>query len=91
MDTIIFDSEVKFRKYLIKNSENISNIIIFEDSLDNTIFFYSFTTNNLILASKNSLNNNFEYYLKIYKKIITKLNLNIEYETKNPKVLKLNK
>lgn len=89
MDTIIFDSEVKFRKYLIKNSENISNIIIFEDSLDNTIFFYSFTTNNLILASKNSLNNNFEYYLKIYKKIITKLNLNIEYETKNPKVLKL--
>lgn len=91
MDTIIFDSEVKFRKYLIKNSENISNIIIFEDSLDNTIFFYSFTTNNLILASKNSLNNNFEYYLKIYKKIITKLNLNIEYNSKNPKVLKLSK
>lgn len=91
MNTIIFDSEIKFRKYLIKNSEDIISIILFEDKLDNTIFFYCFMNNNLILASKNSSINNFEYYLEIYMKLIVKLNLYIEYNTKNPKVLKLRK
>ena len=37
MNTIVFDSELKFRKYLIKNSSNIIYVILLEDKLDNTI------------------------------------------------------
>lgn len=89
MNTIIFDSELKFRKYLIKNSSNIIYVILLEDKLDNTIFFYSLTKDNYIIASKELLSDNYDYYSKIYIKLVNKLNLDIEYTTKNPKSLKL--
>ena len=87
MNTIIFDSELKFRQYLIKYSKNINNMIILEDKLDNIIYFYGFTCDDLIIATKESSLKNFEYYTKIYKK----LGLDIEYNQANPKVLKLTK
>lgn len=89
MNTIIFDSELKFRKYLIKNSSNIIYVILLEDKLDNTIFFYSLTKDNYIIASKELLSDNYDYYSKIYIKLVNKLNLDIEYTTNNPKSLKL--
>ena len=91
MNTIIFDSELKFRQYLIKYSKNINNMIILEDKLDNIIYFYSFTCDDLIIATKESSLKNFEYYTKIYKKLTKKLGLDIEYNQANPKVLKLTK
>ncbi len=91
MNTIIFDCEFKFRQYLIKYSKNINNMVILEDKLDSVIFFYSFTDDNLILASRESSLKSFEYYNKIYRKLTKKLGLDIEYNTTNPKVLKLTK
>lgn len=89
MNTIIFDSELKFRKYLIKNSSNIIYVILLEDKLDNTIFFYSLTKDNYIIASKHSSITDFDYFYKIYQKLMKKLELNIEYTSNNPKSLKL--
>lgn len=89
MNTIIFDSELKFRKYLIKNSSNIIYVILVEDKLDSTIFFYSLTKDNYIIASKELLSDNYDYYSKIYKKLVNKLNLDIEYTSNKPKSLKL--
>lgn len=89
MNTIVYDSELKFRKYLIKNSDDIINVIILEDKLDNIIYFYSFTNNNFIISSKEYSKEAFEYYSKIYKNLLKKLKLDIEYNSNNPKVLKL--
>lgn len=91
MHTIVFDSEKEFRKYLIKNYKDIINVILLEDKLENIIFFYSFTNNNLIIASKHSSTTDFEFFYKIYQKLIEKLELNIEYTTSDPKCLKLSK
>ena len=38
----IFNSEKDFRKYVIQNRNNISQIIVFEDILDHVVFFYCF-------------------------------------------------
>ena len=91
MHTIVFDSEKEFRKYLIKNYKDIINVILLEDKLENIIFFYSFTNNNLIIASKHSSITDFEYFYKIYQKLMEKIELNIEYTTSDPKCLKLSK
>ena len=89
MDTIIFDSELKFRKHLIKNYNDIQNIILFEDRLDDVIYFYCFTNNELILSTKKSSIKDFEYYSNIYQKLFKKYELSIDYKTNNPKTLKL--
>lgn len=91
MNTIIFDSELEFRNYLIENSESIISIMLFEDKLDNVIYFYSFAKNSLIIASKELSIKNYDYYNKKYLKLIKTLNLNIEYTIDSPKVLKLTK
>lgn len=91
MNTIIFDSELEFRNYLIENSESIISIMLFEDKLDNVIYFYSFTKNSLIIATKELSIKNYDYYNKKYLKLIKTLNLNVEYTIDSPKVLKLSK
>lgn len=89
MNTIIFNSELEFRNYLIEHLEDILNVILLEDKLDSVIYFYSFTKNDLLLASKELSIKDFDYYSKKYKKLIKILKLNIDYICDNPKILKL--
>jgi len=77
LKTIILNSEVELRDYVAKSSHNITQIIVFEDALDNTIFFYCFTKNGLIYACKEPSAKKFRYYKKIYKQLAKKLNLHI--------------
>lgn len=72
LNTHILSSELEFRNYIQKDIENIIKIIIFEDILDRTIFFYCFMNNNTIIATKESSLNNFNFYLKLYKNITNK-------------------
>lgn len=85
--SIIFDSELDFRNFLIENSKDIKNIIIYEDNLDKYIYFYSFTINNLLLATKEPITNDFYYYSEIYENLIEKLKISIN--SNKTKVLKL--
>ena len=75
LKTIVFNSELEFRKYVILNSNKSSRIIVFEDVLDNVIFFYSFIKDDLIVSTKERLNNNFSTYRKIYSNLTSKLQL----------------
>ena len=86
MDTFIINSELEFRNYILKYKDYIKKIIVFEDSLDNIVYFYLFT-NNTILATKEK-NSIFEDYIKIY--INLKDDLNFKTCINNQKkVLKL--
>lgn len=91
MNTIIFNSELEFRNYLIEHLEDIINVMVLEDKLDSVIYFYSFTKNDLLLASKELSIKDFDYYSKKYKKLIKILKLNIDYINDDPKILKLTK
>lgn len=91
MNTIIFNSELEFRNYLIEHLEDILNVILLEDKLDSVIYFYSFTKNDLLLSSKELSIKDFDYYSKKYKKLIKTLNLSIDYINDDPKILKLTK
>jgi hypothetical protein len=91
MNTIICNSELEFRNYLIEHSDEIINVMVLEDKLDKVIYFYSFTKNSLIIASKEFYPKDFGYYSKKYQKLIKTLGLNIEYIGNNPKILKLKK
>ena len=75
LKTIIFNSELEFREYVIQNSKRISHIIVFEDFLDHTIFFYCFLEGSLIVATKEQSANNFSTYKKIYQQLATELEL----------------
>lgn len=86
MDTFILNSELEFRNYIISFSNEIMKIIIFEDTLDNIIYFYCFTRK-LILATKES-NKPFVDYVSIYTQIKDKLNLKTCIEEQK-KVLRL--
>ena len=72
LNTHILSSELEFRNYIQKDIENIIKIIIFEDILDKTIFFYCFMNNNTIIATKESTLNNFSSYVKLYKDLTNK-------------------
>ena len=86
MDTFIINSELEFRNYILKYKDYIKKIIVFEDSLDNIVYFYLFT-NNTILATKEK-NSIIEDYIKIY--INLKDDLNFKTCINNQKkVLKL--
>ena len=85
MDTFLLDSELNFRDYITKNINKIMKIIIFEDDLDNIIYFYCFCSK-YILATKEN-NKDFNYFLKIYKELNN--NLNFKTIIENKKVLKL--
>ena len=76
MNTIIFKNELLFRISIINNKDIIDKIYVYEDNLDNIIFFYCFTINNTIFAAKETSNNNYSYYQKIYNSIKNELELN---------------
>lgn len=75
LKTIIFNSELEFRKYVILNSNQASRIIVFEDVLDNTIFFYCFIKEDLIVSAKERSANNFSTYREIYSNLASNLQL----------------
>ncbi|MBR3153070.1 MAG: hypothetical protein IKF52_05695 [Clostridia bacterium] len=73
----ILKTEKEFRKFINLNKSSIKQILIFEDLLDHTIFFYCFTKDNLIIATKEHHYTNFLFYLKKYTKIAKKLNFSV--------------
>ena len=73
---IIFDSELEFRKYVIQYSKELRRIIIFEDTLDEFIFFYCFMKDNTIVATKELSTKNFSSFKSSYLQLVTKLNCN---------------
>lgn len=77
IQTIILNSELELRKYVTLHPNAITQIIVFEDALDQTIFFYCFTKIGLIYACKEPSAKKFRYYKKIYKKLAKKINLHI--------------
>ena len=66
MKTIILENELFFRNYLLEKINKITKIYITYDSLDNTIYFYSFM-DNILIATKENINNT-NYFL-IYQKL----------------------
>lgn len=67
MKTIILENELYFRYYLLKNINKIIKIYITYDNLDNTIYFYSFIDNDILIATKENINN--RYYFLMYQKL----------------------
>lgn len=82
MNTIILNNEIDFRNYLISNKDDIIKIYIFEDNLDNYIYFYAFLTNEVIATKEKG---SFENYYILYK---TLNNFNIEESNKTLKLFK---
>ncbi len=76
LDTIIFNSELEFRNYVIQNLKTIDGLIIFEDPLEDVLFFYGFWQNSVVIATKEHSCSKFEKYKKIYKKIANMYYLN---------------
>ena len=88
--TIIFNSELEFRKYVIQHSKDIQRIVVFEDIPDNTIFFYCFMQKKTITATKESSSKNFFSYLTIYEQLAFKLQLHvISYKHKELEIYKI--
>lgn len=87
---IIFKYEREFRNYIINNYKNINKIIIFEDSLDNVIYFYCFTLNNIVISCKENNIKNILYYEKVYLMLSNKYNLinEINHKDKSIKLIK---
>lgn len=70
MKTIILNSELVFRNYIIRRVEFIDKIIIFGDTLDNNIFFYCFMHDGTIIATKELELNRFSYYVNVYNFLV---------------------
>ena len=75
--TIIFNSELELRDYVIRHSKGICQIVLFEDILDSTIFFYWFYKERLIIAAKESSQKNFSSFLEKYNRLASEHNFNI--------------
>ena len=88
---IILSSELDFREYLIQNFENISKIFIFEDSLDNIIYFYCFFNNYIFIATKEKLEKTFFYYKNLYNQLAQEYKFKNITKSNQEKVLKLKK
>ena len=80
--TIILDSELEFRDYVVHYSRDIKLIVIFEDILDYTIFFYCFTKKGDIVASKEPSRINFLKVKNNYIQLANKLNIVITFDLK---------
>ena len=87
--TTIFNSEIEFRKYVILNSDNVSQIIIFEDILDSTIFFYCFTKNSFIVATKEHTKKGIYFDGEIYQRVAKILKFEFAINLNNPLTIKL--
>ena len=79
LQTIIFNSELEFRNYVIHNSGRALHIIVFEDVLSNVVFFYCFFQGGLVVAAKEFLwDDSFFVYKEIYEHLATKLRFRLE-------------
>ena len=74
----VLKSELEFRKYIILNSNLISKIIIFEDSLEGITYFYCFSNDEVIAATKELSSNIFSKFREIYVKLSKVLNFNFK-------------
>ena len=72
--TIIFDNELEFRKYILKN--NINVIYLSKDVGDNIIFFYGFS-NDFLIAAKIREIENYNLYENIYNTLSNELNFSL--------------
>ncbi len=84
MDTFILKSEIELRKYINSHKNIIMKIIVFEDTLDNVVYFYCFTKN-IMLATKEF--KKFECFINIYNEIYKELDFKTYFN--KDKVLKL--
>lgn len=75
--TVILSSEVEFRNYVISNSQNISQVIIFEDILDCVSFFYCFCKDGTIVATKEFMCKSFSFFRKTYNDVAAHTNLSV--------------
>ena len=75
LKTIIFNSEPEFREYVILHSKDIERIIVFEDIPDHTIFFYSFTKQGIIIATKEPARKEFSSFQETYTQLANELHL----------------
>lgn len=85
LKTIILHSEYEFRNFVISSSQDISHIIIFEDTLDCTNFFYCFDKNGSIIATKELIYADFSHIKEIYTQVAKKIHFSISnyYDRKN--------
>ena len=82
---IVLKSEIDFYKYIIMNYNLVDRIFVFEDTLDNIIFFYAILQDNTFIGAKEVANNN---YLNYYEKYMS-LDLPVEFSSVEDKILKL--
>ena len=85
--SILLSSELEFRNYVISNSQNISQVIIFEDILDCVSFFYCFCKDGTIVATKEFMCKSFSFFRKTYndvscKFLWPKIHNNIDFRRK---------
>ena len=74
---IILSSESEFREKLNSNLRTISKIMVFEDALDRKIYFYCYTHDDIVYATKESSEKNFKKFKKYYKYLSKKLHFRI--------------
>ena len=85
----ILGSENELRAYVLSNAQNICQIIVFEDILDKTIFFYCFKTDNSIVATKEFFYKNFSFYKRCYKKLAKQINFSVSDYKKHQHAIRL--
>lgn len=76
LEIITFNSELEFREYVIQHSKGIERLLVFEDTLDQMIFFYCFAKSGSYVATKEHLFENFNAFKHIYTQLANKLELN---------------
>ena len=69
LKTIILNSEVEFRHYVILHSKEVQRTVIFQDTLDHTIFFYAFLQNMTIVATKEPSYKGLHTYQRLYAQL----------------------
>ena len=74
-EIIILDSESIFRNYVIVHLEEVHKIVVFEDILDKTIYFYCFMRTGNIIATKVHSFNNYSSFQEIYTTLAKQSNL----------------
>ena len=76
-ECIIFNSELEFRKYVIQHVKNIQRVLVFEDELDQMIFFYCFTKGHIYVSTKELSIKDFSSFKETYSHLASELHLNI--------------
>ena len=85
---IILDSESNFRNYIIVYLKEVHKIIVFEDIIEKTIYFYCFTKDGYIITTKVLSLNNFSSFQKSYKTFANQSNLQYFFSKNNVLTIK---